>query len=75
MNVNDRQGLIMPVGADTDELCARSLTNDDVIGVASLRHLLDEEVHHAPQVVVLALEQLRHAEEHLTKARHRTANR
>ena len=43
----------------------RALTNDDVIGVAGLRHLLDEEVHHTPEVVVLALEQLRHAEKHL----------
>lgn len=42
------------------------LTNDDVIGVAGLCHLLDEEVHHTPKVVVLALEQLRHAEKHLT---------
>lgn len=42
-----------------------TLTDDDVIGVACLGDLLDEEVHHASQIVVLRLEQLRHAEEHL----------
>lgn len=41
------------------------LTNDDVIWVAGLRNLLDEEVHHTPQVVVLALEQLGNAKEDL----------
>lgn len=46
-----------------------ALTDDDVIGVAGLRHLLDEEVHHAPEVVVLALEQLRHAEKHLNRTK------
>lgn len=43
----------------------RNLTNDDVIGVAGLGHLLDKDVHHAPKVMILALEQLRHPEEHL----------
>lgn len=43
----------------------RFLTNDDVIRVARLGNLLDEQIHHSPQIVVLALKQLRNSEKHL----------
>lgn len=46
-------------------------TDDDVIRVACLGDLLDEQVHHPPQVVILALEQLRHSEKHLGAAQYK----
>lgn len=41
------------------------LTNNDIVLIAGLGDLLDKDVHHPPEVMVLTLKQLRHSEENL----------
>jgi hypothetical protein len=41
--------------------------NEDVAGVRGGSHLLDEQVHHAPQVAIRGLEELGHAKKDLQR--------